>query len=82
MVDWTWWLLVAAVLVLVLGPIIRAWTKGEEDHVPAGDLVEMGKDAVKLGLRIKGEEDEEWVEYAAKVLGKGELCPLRRLGSS
>lgn len=70
MVDWTWRLLVAAVLVLVMGPMIRAWTKGD-DEVPAGDVVELSKDVVKLGLRIKGEEAEEWVEYAARVLGKG-----------
>ena len=68
MVDWTWRILVAVILMLVLGPILQKWTGSAQGKAPtgAGNMIQLVQD-----LTGDVEEDrKEWDEYAAAIAGR------------
>lgn len=73
LVDWSWRLLVTLVLVVLLGPFVRRWSRRDED-TGAGDIVEMAKDTVRLASRRWAPHDVDessWLHLAASVIGQG-----------
>jgi hypothetical protein len=76
-VDWSWRLLVTLVLVVLLGPFVRRWSRRDED-TGAGDVVEVAKDTVKLAsrrwVRPQDVDESSWLYLAASVIGQGKQC--------
>jgi hypothetical protein len=74
LVDWSWRLLVTLVLVVLLGPFVRRWSRRDED-TGAGDIVEVAKDTVKLAsrrwVRPHDVDESSWLYLAASVIGQG-----------
>jgi len=80
MVDWTWRLLVALVLVVLLGPMISRWSRDEETGV--GSIVDITKDSMKLALRkwMKADREEGvWLAITASLLGRSKSSQSTRL---
>jgi hypothetical protein len=74
LVDWSWRLLVALVLIVLLGPLVQRWSKRDEE-TSAGSLVKMFKESAKLAtarcITWDDADDAAWLSLAAGIVGQG-----------
>ncbi|KAK8847641.1 hypothetical protein IAR55_005500 [Kwoniella newhampshirensis] len=74
LVEWTWRVLIATILVFAMGPIVTRWTRRQVSKQKMGSVSAILKDCSRMVVSRQtavNEDEVEWDRAAASVVGGG-----------